>query len=264
MNWLRPSCRWAGSSGAERASAKNASASCAPDVQTLVPVSAPAPVDPLGAGADARQVRARVRLAHPDAEDDLAAADARQERLLLLLRAVAQQRRPDLPLRDPVGRDGRPDDEQLLRDDEPLEVRPALTAVLGRDDHPQPAAPAQLTRELAVPPGQPRVDVRHERPRRDLVGQERANLEAQLGQRGQLPGTGRDETGRHAHLPHATSQRFVRHSPTRAPEGREAVCRPVETRSRPGVAWGGPLARGGRIALSIRGWWRRGRRRGRR
>ncbi len=154
----------------------------------------PAAVDPLGAGADAREVGARVGLAHPDAEDDLAAADPGQERLLLLLGAVAQQRRADLALGDPVGRDGRTDDEQLLGDDEALEVGAALAAVLGRDDHAEPAAPAELTGELAVPPGQPRVDVRHERPRRDLLGEEGPHLEAQLGQRGQLPGTreGRD------------------------------------------------------------------------
>ena len=38
MNWLSPACRRAGSSGADRARAKKASASWAPEVHTLVPV----------------------------------------------------------------------------------------------------------------------------------------------------------------------------------------------------------------------------------
>ncbi len=38
MNWLSPACRCAGSSGAERASAKKASAWWAPEVHSLVPV----------------------------------------------------------------------------------------------------------------------------------------------------------------------------------------------------------------------------------
>ncbi|SUA04209.1 Uncharacterised protein [Mycolicibacterium fortuitum] len=38
MNWLRPACRCAGSTGSVRASTMNACARCAPDVHTLVPV----------------------------------------------------------------------------------------------------------------------------------------------------------------------------------------------------------------------------------
>jgi hypothetical protein len=39
MNWVSPSWRRCGSTGAVRVSAMNASAWCAPEVQTLVPVS---------------------------------------------------------------------------------------------------------------------------------------------------------------------------------------------------------------------------------
>jgi hypothetical protein len=39
MNWLSPACRFAGSTGAVRASTMNACALCAPEVHTLVPLS---------------------------------------------------------------------------------------------------------------------------------------------------------------------------------------------------------------------------------
>src|SRR5690606_29821123 len=55
-----------------------------------------------GAGPDARQVGARTRLAHADAEERLAAADRWQVELLLRFGAVLQDQRRALPVRNPM------------------------------------------------------------------------------------------------------------------------------------------------------------------
>ena len=68
-------------------------------------VDLPAALDLRCARAHRSEIGARIRLAHADREEDLAAHDARQEGRPLRLGAEAQQQRPALPVGDPVRRD---------------------------------------------------------------------------------------------------------------------------------------------------------------
>src|SRR3990172_6075573 len=113
-------------------------------------VDAVAAFDALGPRADRGKVRARVGLAHPDGEGQLALRDPRQEALALLFRAEAQQQRPALPVGDPVRGGRRAGGQRLLEDDVALERAPLVAAVLLRPRHADEAGLAQLAREVAV------------------------------------------------------------------------------------------------------------------
>ena len=91
MNWLSPACRCCGSTAAVRASAMNACARWAPEVQTFVPDSDQPP------STRSARVRTLAR-SEPESgslmpmrEEAFSAHDPRQEVLLLLLGAVLQQ-----------------------------------------------------------------------------------------------------------------------------------------------------------------------------
>ena len=144
----------------------------------LLPVDPPAARGALGAGANARKVRSRSRLAHPDAEEQFAAANARQIKLALRLGPVIQDQRRALPVGDPVRRHRRAGRQQFLDDDEPRE-RAALAAAidLGKRQAEQPCG-AQLAAEIGVEPlPRPGADVGGPRRRRRLG--ERADAAAQ-------------------------------------------------------------------------------------
>ena len=117
----------------------------------LRPVEPPAAVGPFGPGADRGQVRTGVRFAHADREGDLATGDRRQETLLLLPRAVAQNARTDLAIGEPVERGRRTRRQQLLGDDIALEVTPLGAAVLPRPGHADEPRLAERAAERRVP-----------------------------------------------------------------------------------------------------------------
>ena len=96
------------------------------------------------------EVGAGLRLAHADAEEDFAAADARQDGALLRLAAVAQDQRRALPLGDPVRRDRRAAREQLLDQHEARERVAAAAAVFARQREADPAARAERAAEAGV------------------------------------------------------------------------------------------------------------------
>src|SRR3546814_11998336 len=81
-------------------------------------VEAPARCGALGAGADACEVRSRSGLAHPDAEEDFAATDARQIVPTLFLAAEIQDQRRALPVGAPVRRDRSAHRRPFLDDDD--------------------------------------------------------------------------------------------------------------------------------------------------
>ena len=90
---------------------------------------------PLGARAQRREVGARVGLAHPDRERQLAARDRRQELLALRLGAEAQEQGTGLAVGDPVGGHRRAGGEHLLEHDVALERAPLVAAVALRPRH---------------------------------------------------------------------------------------------------------------------------------
>ena len=94
------------------------------------------------------EVGAGARLAVADAEVDLAGEDLRQEERLLLLAAVARDRRADR-----VGgehRHRRAAAHRFVEEDELLDLGAALPAVLRGPSDPEPAVGAHLTHDLAV------------------------------------------------------------------------------------------------------------------
>src|SRR3546814_12595459 len=93
-------------------------------------VEAPARCGALGAGADACEVRSRSGLAHPDAEEDFAATDARQIVPTLFLAAEIQDQRRALPVGAPVRRDRSAERQQFLDDAEKREGAALATALV--------------------------------------------------------------------------------------------------------------------------------------
>ena len=108
--------------------------------------------DLLGPRADGGQVRARVRLAHPDGEGQLAARDPRQEALALLLGAEAEQQRAALAVGHPVRAHRRARGQGLLEHHVALQRGALVAAVLLGPRHADPAALAHPAREVAVEP----------------------------------------------------------------------------------------------------------------
>ena len=120
---------------------------CRPDLAT---VEHPPVTVTNGLRRDRRQITATVGLAHADAERQLAAADAREEALLLLLGAELGEHRARLPVGHPMMPDRGAPAQQLLDDDEAVDRRAIVAPVLLGQGHAQPATPAELARELGV------------------------------------------------------------------------------------------------------------------
>ena len=137
----------------------------------------PPAVDATRARAHGGEIGARARLAHADAEAELAARDRGQKRLALLFRAEAQQQRPALPVGDPMRTDRRAGDQQFLDHDIAFGIRALVAAIRLGPGHPDPAARAQLPAELAAAarPGPRAFDRRLIRQR---ISEERAHLAA--------------------------------------------------------------------------------------
>ena len=149
----------------------------------LLAVDAPAAVRQfLGARAHRRQVRSGAGLRHADATQDLAARHAGQIVPALLLRAIAQQVRSRLAIRDPMRADRRTGREQLFEQHVAFERAALVAAVTLRPHHADPAARAELARELGIEHG-PAVGATLCRHVRQLARQELANLFAKCGQR---------------------------------------------------------------------------------
>src|SRR5206468_12683618 len=128
-----------------------------------LPIYAIASFDVLGPRADRGEIRARVGLAHADGEGELAPGDPGEKALPLLLGAEAEEEGAALAVGHPVGGDGRPRGQAFLEHDIALEGRPLVAAVLLRPHHADPAAGAELARELAVAaaPGKRALRARH-------------------------------------------------------------------------------------------------------
>ncbi|MPM49515.1 hypothetical protein SDC9_96245 [bioreactor metagenome] len=114
-----------------------------------------------GLGAHTGQIRARVGLAHADAEKRLALADLGDVELLLRLGAVLQDQRCALAVGNPVRADGCAEIQKLFHQHIARERAAPATAILLGQRHTQPALGTQLAAELAVvaAPGA-RADVR--------------------------------------------------------------------------------------------------------
>src|SRR5690348_12850891 len=127
------------------------------------------------AGADRSEVRARIRLAHADAEKGLAARDARQEFEALLLGAVAQQQGRALPVGDPVRADRGASRQQFLGHDIAFEHAALAAAIALGPGHADPAsrpeAPAERRRPVAA-----EIAVRDPETGGELAGNELAHL----------------------------------------------------------------------------------------
>ena len=142
----------------------------------LVAGDAPARVARHRPGADAGQVAAGLRLRHADAVGDLAGQDLGQVPLLLGLGAVGQDRRPHLPVGEPVGGQRRPRRQQQLGHAEPVDVAPPAPAVAGRPGQADPAPGGHLLGEAPVEAGDPGVDPGRERARRPFLVEEGGHL----------------------------------------------------------------------------------------
>ena len=140
----------------------------------LLPVDAPAGLGPRRAGADACEVGSRPRLAHPDAEEQLAAADARDIGLPLLLGPEIEDQRRALPVGDPVRRDRRPCRQQFLHDHKAREGSALVPAIALGEGQPQKAGLAQPPAERGIEP-RPRPGAAIVGQRRDRLGDERAD-----------------------------------------------------------------------------------------
>ena len=127
-----------------------------------------------GRRAQRGEVTAGFRFGHPDRPRCLAAQDAGQELVALVLAAEGDQRRTHLTIGEPHRRDRCPGDDQLLADDQPVDRRAATTAVFGRPGEADPPALGELAGDLRRVPVDPRVVVSPEAA--DGVGGEVAGL----------------------------------------------------------------------------------------
>ena len=119
----------------------------------LLAVEPPALRRARGAGAHAGQIGARIGLAHADAEEGLAAADARDVEGLLLRRAVLDDERAALPIGDPVRSHRGAGDQQLFRQHEARKrAASATTQRLGQGDA-HPTARGQGAAEVRIEAG---------------------------------------------------------------------------------------------------------------
>ena len=105
------------------------------------------------------EVGAGVGFGHPDAPGGLAGEHAREELGLLIGRAVVDQRRAHLAVREPQRGDGGAGGDEFLADDQAVDVRAPAAAVLGRPGHPDPAVGGHLLREVLREAVDPRIVV---------------------------------------------------------------------------------------------------------
>src|SRR5262249_55416564 len=127
------------------------------------------------AGADRREVGPRIRLAHADAEKDLALRNARQKGEALLLGAKAQQQGRALPVGDPMRPDRRARGQQLLGHDIAFEHAALAAAIALGPGHADPAAGAEPAAELGRPMAA-EIAVRDPEASGEFAGDEVANL----------------------------------------------------------------------------------------
>src|SRR3954454_16541248 len=110
----------------------------------LAAVDHPAAVTSFGARADCGEIRTGVRLAHADAEEAFAAADARDDRAFRLLAAMAQDLWTRLAIGNPMCPARRTSGEHLFGHDEPHQARlRSTTVLLWPGDAMKPAAPTR-------------------------------------------------------------------------------------------------------------------------
>jgi len=134
----------------------------------------------LVAGLRREQIRAGVRLAHANGKADLTAADARQDVHLDVLGRVFQQDRAALAIGDEEAAGRRIGDAHLLGHDVAFEERALVAAIFLRPGHAEPAAGADLARELRHV-GVLAVGLeRREGAGGDFLGEEGAHLLAKL------------------------------------------------------------------------------------
>ena len=127
----------------------------------LLAVELPAVADRLGAGPHTREVGPGTGFTHADAEEDLAAADARKVEGTLLLRPVAQDKRGALTIRDPVRGDRRAGGEQFFGNDEAGERTAIMAAIArrqGEADHARGTEPPAELRIEPHPGSRPPID----------------------------------------------------------------------------------------------------------
>src|SRR5205085_10009474 len=101
-----------------------------------------------GARLQRREIGPGVGLAHAEAEDELAADDARKDLASLLLGPMRQERGADLPVAGPMCRRRCAGAQALLGHDRALDVAALAAAVRSRPRHPDPAGGAHAAREL--------------------------------------------------------------------------------------------------------------------
>src|ERR1700761_2699699 len=99
-----------------------------------------------------RQIGAGARFAEPDTEIALATNDARQKTLLLLLRAVLEDQRTALPIRDPVGAHGCARGEQLLEHDVTLGRGTSMATEPLRPYHPNEPCLSKCPGKICIVP----------------------------------------------------------------------------------------------------------------
>ena len=161
-----------------RTSAIIQSCSCAPVVQTFVPLtSQPPSVRVARVTTDARSLPESGSLMPMQNESSPRQIPGRNRSRLLLAPELGDQRTA-LTIGDPVVADRGTPAQQLLRDHEPLDRRAVAAAVLPRERHPDPSARGELLREGCVR-GPRHAEARCERSTGELRGQERPHLALQ-------------------------------------------------------------------------------------
>ena len=116
----------------------------------LAAVDAKTAVDLHCARARPRKVGAGIRLAHADAERQVAACDPREEVILLLVGAIAQDVRAALAIGGPMEADGCAGGEHLLDQHVAFERGAFVAAVFLGPGHADPAALGHLAGERLV------------------------------------------------------------------------------------------------------------------
>ena len=125
---------------------------------------------------DRGQVRARIGLAHADAEIAFAARDPRQVGALLLFSAEAQDGRTGLAVSDPMRARRCARRQHLLGEDIALERRAALAAIVLGPGHADPAVRADGAAEVGRESA-PSLEARREAAAGALLGEKAAQLD---------------------------------------------------------------------------------------
>lgn len=103
------------------------------------------PFDLGGHRARRRQVRAGIRLAHPDAETQFARSDARYDPAFLIIGALGKYERTALPICDPVRNHRGTGGQQLFGHDIALQRIARVAAVFLGKGHADPTALCELS-----------------------------------------------------------------------------------------------------------------------